>query len=72
MAIRRLNRRYRECETLGVLLKDMKPPKGGNNHPGPAFWLVLLIIGGAAVLQKVSGPTGPFAGVEAVTSEEAR
>ncbi len=49
---------------LGFPLKDLKPGKGGNNRPGTAFWLVLIIIAGVTVWQKVNGPTGPVTGVE--------
>jgi hypothetical protein len=59
LAICRLNHRYREIDTLGVPLKNLNPFKGGNNRPGTAFWLVLIIIGGVTVWQKVNGSAGP-------------
>ena len=46
---------------MGVPLKDMKPPKGDNIRPGPAFWLVLIIIGGMTVWQKAIEPPEPTA-----------
>jgi len=48
---------------LGVPLKDMKPPRGDNIRPGPAFWLVLIIIGGMTVWQKVNEPPKPVTDV---------
>lgn len=57
----------RELETLGVPPKDMKPPRGDNIRPGPAFWLVLIIIGGMTVWQKVIEPSKP---VEDVRNSE--
>lgn len=52
-------RQDREFDTLGVPLKDEKPSKGGNNSPGTAFWLVLIIIGGTTLWQKVGAPPKP-------------
>ena len=56
LAISRPNRRQRECDALGVPLKQLKPAKGGPKGPGKAFWLVLIVIGGMTVWQKVGGP----------------
>ena len=41
----------------------MKPPKGDNIRPGTAFWLVLIVIGGASVWQKASAPSKPVTDV---------
>ncbi len=46
---------------MGVPLKDMKPLKSDNIRPGPAFWLVLIVIGGATLWQKASTPPKPVA-----------
>lgn len=59
LAISRLNHRYREIDTLGVPVKNLNPFNGGNNRPGTAFWLVLIIIGGVTLWQKVNGSTEP-------------
>ena len=48
---------------MGVSLKDMKSPRGDNLRPGPAFWLVLIVIGGMTIWQKVSGPPEPVTDV---------
>ena len=48
---------------MGVPLKDMKSPKGDNLRPGPAFWLVLIVIGGATIWQKASAPPEPVTDV---------
>ena len=44
---------------MGVPLKDMKPSKDDNIRPGPAFWLVLIVIGGATIWQKASALPKP-------------
>ncbi len=63
LAICRLKHRYREIDTLGVPLNNLNPFKGGNNRPGTAFWLVLIIIGGVTGWQKVNGCAEPATGM---------
>ena len=48
---------------MGVSLKDMKSPRGDNIRPGPAFWLVLIVIGGTTIWQKASAPPKPVTDV---------
>jgi hypothetical protein len=57
---------------LGVPLKDMKSPKGDNLRPGSAFWLVLIVIGGATIWQKASTPPTPTAEANSAATAESR
>ena len=52
-----------EFDTLSTPQTDIGSPKGGNNRPGKAFWLVLIVIGCGFAWQKSNPPPKPVTGV---------